>query len=597
MGRKYTDNALTTLASSITAGSTTLNVSTGTGNNFPVITGHGTPGSTPDYFVITLENASLQREKIRVENRAAASDTLGSGGFPLVRGFDGTTAQAWNTGDSVDLRVEHSGFQDQEDKHEGALRPFGVKGSTTTGLTFGYYGGNVVADGSLQNIADGTVALTASQNNFVERNAAGTVSVNTTAFTAGNIPLYLVTTDSSGITGITDERQDTFPFYGLQSISAAGGGTITLSAAQARAEIIEFTGALPGATTIVFPNVKRIWIVNNKTTGASALTAKVTGQTGVVLVPSGPAVIYGNGTDIVYGTITASAYILTLLSAANAAAARGTLGAETQSAELDAIAALSTTGILARTAAATYVPRTLASSSANLSITNPDGVAGAPSFALDADLDALAALSGTGIAVRTAANTWAQRSIAGTANQVSVANGDGVSANPTISLPSAITLPGSLTMGGLLDTGSTGQIAFPATQNASAGANTLDDYEEGTWTPTLGGTATYSTQAGIYTKIGRMVFISGQLSVTSIGTGQTAIVPGLPFTSSSAVGETPISVAVFTSSTPIVSAAAMVDSSSTNITIRSRGSSSQSDGFNAIFANATSSAFAGCYHV
>lgn len=52
----------------------------------------------------------------------------------------------------------------------------------------------------------------------------------------------------------------------------------------------------------------------------------------------------------------------------------------------------------------------------------------------DADLTALAALASTGIAVRTASNTWAQRSIAGTANLVSVSNGDGVSGNPTVTL-------------------------------------------------------------------------------------------------------------------------------------------------------------------
>src|SRR3990167_662961 len=53
-----------------------------------------------------------------------------------------------------------------------------------------------------------------------------------------------------------------------------------------------------------------------------------------------------------------------------------------------------------------------------------------------------------------------------------------------------------------------GQIAFPASQSASAGGNTLDDYEEGTWTPAVGGTATYTTQIGRYVKIGKMVWIT-----------------------------------------------------------------------------------------
>lgn len=61
---------------------------------------------------------------------------------------------------------------------------------------------------------------------------------------------------------------------------------------------------------------------------------------------------------------------------------------------------------------------------------------------LDAELTAVGSLSGTGIAVQTGAGAYAQRSIAGTANEISVADGDGVSGNPTISLPATIDLGG-----------------------------------------------------------------------------------------------------------------------------------------------------------
>jgi len=54
--------------------------------------------------------------------------------------------------------------------------------------------------------------------------------------------------------------------------------------------------------------------------------------------------------------------------------------------------------------------------------------------AYDADLSALAALAGTGIAVRSASDTWVQRSIAGTSGRIAVTNGDGVSGNPTVDL-------------------------------------------------------------------------------------------------------------------------------------------------------------------
>lgn len=53
----------------------------------------------------------------------------------------------------------------------------------------------------------------------------------------------------------------------------------------------------------------------------------------------------------------------------------------------------------------------------------------------NAQLTALAALATNGIIVRTAANTFASRTITGTSGQIDVANGDGVSGNPTLSLP------------------------------------------------------------------------------------------------------------------------------------------------------------------
>jgi len=67
---------------------------------------------------------------------------------------------------------------------------------------------------------------------------------------------------------------------------------------------------------------------------------------------------------------------------------------------------------------------------------------------LDGDLNAIAALSTTGLATRTAANTWALRTITGTANEITATNGDGVSGNPTLSLPSSLTFTGKTVTGG-----------------------------------------------------------------------------------------------------------------------------------------------------
>src|SRR5574340_1658579 len=60
---------------------------------------------------------------------------------------------------------------------------FGRRASTTSGLTWGYYGGQLMVDGAISAIANGTVALSASATNYVESTRAGVVSKNTTGFT------------------------------------------------------------------------------------------------------------------------------------------------------------------------------------------------------------------------------------------------------------------------------------------------------------------------------------------------------------------------------------------------------------------------------
>jgi hypothetical protein len=85
-------------------------------------------------------------------------------------------------------------------------------------------------------------------------------------------------------------------------------------------------------------------------------------------------------------------------------------------------------------------------------------------------------------------------------------------------------------------------ITFPATQSASGNANTLDDYEEGSWTPvftgaTSAGTYTYFLQAGTYTKIGNIVTVFCDLTnitQSSAGSGQVRVT-GLPFVSASGI--------------------------------------------------------------
>jgi hypothetical protein len=90
-----------------------------------------------------------------------------------------------------------------------------------------------------------------------------------------------------------------------------------------------------------------------------------------------------------------------------------------------------------------------------------------------------------------------------------------------------------------LITATGGQVKFPATQVPSSDVNTLDDYEEGTWTPSLGGTTTYTTQVGTYVKIGKCVFYDFTLTVNVLGTGNVNTISGLPFTSGNSLASCP----------------------------------------------------------
>lgn len=101
--------------------------------------------------------------------------------------------------------------------------------------------------------------------------------------------------------------------------------------------------------------------------------------------------------------------------------------------DLAALEALISTGIAVRTGTDAWAQRTLQAPAAGLGITNPAGIAGDPTFALANDLAALEGLSATGFAARSAADTWVQRSIAADGTSIDVSNGDGVSGNPTLS--------------------------------------------------------------------------------------------------------------------------------------------------------------------
>ena len=107
--------------------------------------------------------------------------------------------------------------------------------------------------------------------------------------------------------------------------------------------------------------------------------------------------------------------------------------------------------------------------------------------------------------------------------------------SPALTTP---TMTGQATIPTINLTG--GQITFPATQSASSDANTLDDYEEGTWTPSLAGQSgslTAYTSGGYYVKIGSVVTIYGWVRITTAGTAAGyANVFSLPFSIANQTG-------------------------------------------------------------
>ena len=123
------------------------------------------------------------------------------------------------------------------------------------------------------------------------------------------------------------------------------------------------------------------------------------------------------------------------------------------------------------------------------------------------------------------------------AGSLAIQAGQTAGSEPTTGTTSAIFNQYGIGLGGTNPSSGTG-IAFPATQSASSDANTLDDYEEGSWTPNQGSglsvVGSFSS-SGRYTKIGNMVFLQGYVSgSTSVALGNgSAISSNMPFTSTS----------------------------------------------------------------
>lgn len=180
---------------------------------------------------------------------------------------------------------------------------FGRRASTSTGLTWGFYGGRMLVDGVLSTISNGTVALAASQTNYVEATRAGSVSANTSAFTAGRVPLYTVVTGASTVTSYTDERVWAAPLGAdhRAAVSITSDANRTLSAQEARARLLAVTStvSLTATRNLVVPLGPQWWIVTNATTGAQSLQVIGASGTGITIANGKTALVAADGTNVI----------------------------------------------------------------------------------------------------------------------------------------------------------------------------------------------------------------------------------------------------------------------------------------------------------
>jgi hypothetical protein len=172
------------------------------------------------------------------------------------------------------------------------------RASTTTGLTWGYYGGTLMVNGVATDVASGTVALTGSTTNYVSISQAGVVSVATTR-TAGNAPLYLVTTSSGAVTSYTDERtpEGMRRLTRGQATQALTTANVTLTQAQSLCDTLVITGALTGVRDLVVPLVRRQWVVRHTGTDFAARVIGATG-TGVTVGIGATCIVECDGTNV-----------------------------------------------------------------------------------------------------------------------------------------------------------------------------------------------------------------------------------------------------------------------------------------------------------
>lgn len=135
----------------------------------------------------------------------------------------------------------------QIDAVAGAANAFQQNTDTTTGLVFGFKAATFFNFLSLVVVNAGTITLAASTTNYVEVNAAGVVSSNTTAFTSGSLPLWTINTGVGTISGITPVAPVRY-LFGLAGVTGS-----LLSSAGKTKELVIPLGTISATAIFLIP--------------------------------------------------------------------------------------------------------------------------------------------------------------------------------------------------------------------------------------------------------------------------------------------------------------------------------------------------------
>lgn len=182
----------------------------------------------------------------------------------------------------------------------------GRRAATTTGLTWGYYGGRMLINGVPSAIANGTVALTASVVNYVGMTQAGTVVVSTVNRNPLHAPLYAIVAGASAVTSYFDERSSdmwTRMTHGIATQAMADANQ-TMTHPHSLCQTIVTTGALTAQRNYVVPLLRRQWTIRNNCTGFGVQAIGASG-TGTVIGAGKVAVVECDGTNVLRVTADA----------------------------------------------------------------------------------------------------------------------------------------------------------------------------------------------------------------------------------------------------------------------------------------------------